>query len=349
MSNETLLVSLQTLLDIYSKKLKATHHVIAVLKGKSSPVGKIQQSLGEYAAISFDDPALSLVQDSMANVQEASAPLVATLTRETKPLAKFTGALKDVISALKGDPIDVVKLSKPYDTLKTMATTGEINDAQFMELLPDLTAEFDAAQEALATVFGGSLHAAFAALGIEVVRSGYKFEAGRFEIMANYMTRAASISYGKEVVIRRVALSVEAILKGYQTAVKQITGRAENADQWMAQFYTAWNIARQKRDATGLRANIVDCYFEMVMQRQQKSFFSTPTKAAFLEYTRAQFAYDLFEIATHPQRVYKGLVAIPHPAVRSQTESAARNIWIVEGPAPHDGRYIGDIVFDKNE
>ena len=87
----------------------------------------------------------------------------------------------------------------------------------------------------------------------------------------------------------------------------------------------------------------------MVLERQPKTFFSAPAKNNLTEYTRPQFAYDLFEIAIRPQRAYKDLFVFAHAATRSQTDSTTKSMWIVEGQGPHDGRYIGDIVFDKNE
>ncbi len=37
-----------------------------------------------------------------------------------------------------------------------------------------------------------------------------------------------------------------------------------------------------------------------------------------------------------------------HGATKSQAESVEKSIWIVEGDSPHVGRYIADVVFDKD-
>jgi hypothetical protein len=37
-----------------------------------------------------------------------------------------------------------------------------------------------------------------------------------------------------------------------------------------------------------------------------------------------------------------------HGATKSQAESADKSIWIVEGDSPHAGRYIADVVFDRD-
>lgn len=346
MPNESLIAALQALREEYGQKQKATHGLIAVLKGKSSAFGKIQQALSDYSTRNpLANDALVQVQQSFTSAQDNVNPLTTTLAREAKSLAIFTGALKGAIAALSSDPVDVVRLSHPVEALKTT----DIQDQRLFELLPELTRELEDAQQALGAVFGTALREAFDAQGIEVTGNPPKFEVGRFEISANFITRSASISYGTELVVKRVPLSVDTILKVYQTAANSITGRDENADNWMAQFYSAWESARTKRNTPDKRANIVDCYFEMVLLRQPKTFFSAPAKNNFAEYTRPQFAYDLFEIAIRPQRAHKGQVVFAHGATRSQTDSSTRSMWIVEGLGPHDGRYIGDIVFDKNE
>lgn len=346
MPNTTLVTAFQTLREDYSRKQKATNRLLAALKGKSSALGKIQQALGEYAAWPDNENAAFVsVQQAFGGVQEDTTTLAANLGREAKTLAALTRATADTIAALNTDPVDVVKLSRPAAALQAL----EVQDERLSELLPALNRELDEAQQALGAVFGAALRQAFAEQEIAITGSTPKFEAGRFEIAANFLARSASIGYGKEVVIKRVPLSVEAVIKAYQSAVKNVTGRSENPDAWIAQFYSAWELARRKRDTADKRANIVDCYFEMVLIRQPKTFFSAPTKNSFAEYTRAQFAYDLFEIAIRPQRSYKNMVVFAHVATKSQTDSAARSMWIIEGQSPYDGRYLGDIVFDRNE
>src|SRR5260221_8014227 len=202
-----------------------------------------------------------MVQERFETAKDSENPLVGSLGREAKSLATFTGTLRGAIAALSSDPVDVVRLSHPVEALKTV----DIQDQRLTDLLPELTRELAEAQQALGAVFGAALREAMAAQQIDVTGTAPNFEVGRFEIAANFLNRSASINYGKEVVVKRVPLSVEAILKAYQTAAKNVTGRNENADNWMLQFYSAWESARIKRNSTDKRANIVDCYFEMVL------------------------------------------------------------------------------------
>lgn len=347
MPDETLITALQSLRDEYSQKQKATNNLVKALKGRSSAFGKLQAVLSDYAAnnASGDPEPERHVQDIFGTVGENINPLIVKASREAKELAKLNGALKSILSALSSNPVDVVRLSHPYENLKTV----EIQDDRIVAILPEIAYELEEAQNALGVVFGAALRAALAEQGLEVGGTTPQFEVGRFEISANFLTRTASVSYGKEVVIKRTPLSIEAVIKAYQNAVKSITGRNENPETWIAQFHSAWEAARRKSDPSNPRANVVACYFELVMLRQPRTFFSAPTKDSFADYTRAQFAYDLQEIAIRPHRNYKGKVVFAHSAIKTQSDSSTKSLWVVEGNAPHDGRYIGDIVFDKDE
>ena len=107
--------------------------------------------------------------------------------------------------------------------------------------------------------------------------------------------------------------------------------------------------AGRRRATNDNRANIVDCYFELVLLRQPRNFRSAPGKSSFADYSRAQFAYDFFQFANaQPPFTYKGMKIFGHGATKSQAESVEKSIWIVEGESPHVGRYIADVVFDKD-
>src|SRR5437588_6886137 len=125
MPNESLITALQALREDYGQKQKATHNVIASLKGKSSAFGKIQQALGDYSAkYPGMNNTLAQVQQAFTAAQDNVNPLTTALTREAKALATFTGALKGAIAALSSDPVDVVKLSHPVEALQA----SEIQD-----------------------------------------------------------------------------------------------------------------------------------------------------------------------------------------------------------------------------
>ncbi len=141
-------------------------------------------------------------------------------------------------------------------------------------------------------------------------------------------------------------LSVEAVVRAYQRDAKAVLGRNEDGDRWIAQFYSAWENARRRRGSTEKRVNIVDCYLELLLLRQPKTFRSAPGKSSLVDYSRAQFAYDFFEFTNQQRRAYNGLHVAAHNAMKSQADNPERSFWIVDGNAPHQGRYIGDVEFN---
>lgn len=350
MPNESLIEALERLREASSQRQRATNSLMTALKGATSALGKAGRSLRDYAEQRADPPPAGLAQAQQAFgasrlKDEAIDPLLPDLRREAKAQAQLVAALKDALAALRGESVDVVKLGRAHKALQALKAP----DAALAALLPEVEQELQQAQGALAETFGRALRDALAELGIAIGGRPPRFEVGRFEIAADFINRAAAISYGKNLVARRVPLSVEAVIKAYQRETKAIMGRNEDAVRWMEQFYAAWENARRRRDGADQRANIVDCYYEMVLLRQARAFHSAPSKHGFVDYSRAQFAYDFFEFANQQRRGHRGMKAFAHTATKSQAESADRSIWVVEGDGPHDGRYIGDVVFAKDE
>lgn len=359
MPDDTLINDLEQLRDTIGQRIKLANSLQAALKGTASALSKASRSLRDYAeqrqdengAISEAQAAFAQGVDAQRLRDEIVEPLSPELRRETKALGGLDTALKDAVAALRAESVDVVKLGRAYAALQTSAGKVKLPGQQLDPILPALHHELDQAQRALGDTFGRALRDAVAQLGIEIRGRPPRFELGRFEIDANFVKRTAEISYGKEVVSPRVPLSVEAVIRAYQRDAKAITGRNEDGDKWIEQLYTAWQNVQRRRTGmareAGVRVNIVECYVEQVLLRQPRSFRSAPSKHNFVDYTRAQFAYDFFEFGNQQRRAYKGLRVAAHGSTKSQTEGGERSIWIVEGDGPHDGRYISDIVFER--
>jgi len=346
MPNDSLIGELERQRDLYSQRQRATNSLLTALKGTTTALVKAGRTLNDYAEqnSSLNPTALAQAHQAFGALrlkEEAVDPLLPDLRREAKTLTGLVSALKDALAALRGESVDVVKLGHAYAALSAVRAP----DPALAALLPQLDQELQQAQYALGDTFGLALRHAFEAQGISMFGRPPRFEVGRFEIVANFVGRAASISYGKDLVTRRVPLSVEAVVKAYQRDAKAVLGRNEDGDRWIAQFYTAWENARRRRGTSEKRANIVDCYFELLLLRQPRAFRSTPGKSSLVDYTRAQFAHDFFEFTNQQRRSHNGMYAAAHGATKSQTDNPERSFWIVEGDTPHAGRYIGDVEF----
>lgn len=347
MTREALTHTLDTLRATYSQRKRTTNSLMTALKAVTGGLSKTNRALETYA-----DEESTLNSDLLAQTRETFRtlplkettidPLLPELRREAQAFASLETALKDALTALGGPTVDVVRLDHAFNALQTAST---IDDSALAEILPQLEHELQQAQQQLGTVFGESLRDALAEQGIAIGGRPPRFEIGRFEVHANFVARTASISYGKDVTTRRVPLSVDAIIKAYQRDVKGVMGRQEDGERWIAQLYEAWENVRRKRGTSSERANIVECYIEMTLLRQSRTFRTEPGKRSFRDYQRAQFAYDFFEFTNNQRRAHEGRYVVAHNATKSHAENAARSFWIVEGETPHAGRYIGDIEF----
>ena len=268
-------------------------------------------------------------------------PLLPDLRRELKMLAVLVGALKEASVALRSEPVDVVRLDKALMHLPSA------RQQDILKLIPELNQELELAQQALGDEFGAKLRDALAAQGITISGRPPKFEIGRFELEANFAKRLITLRYGKDVVVPRTLITVEATLKAYQNAAKAVTGRTQDGKAWIGQFYEAYQRTRRKLDIDGKRINIVDCYIEMVILRQGRAFLVEPGKHSISDYSRAQFIYDFYEFTNRQRLAHNGQVVKAHVATKSQVDNPTKSMWIVEGDTPHDGRYIADLEFEK--
>lgn len=214
--------------------------------------------------------------------------------------------------------------------------------------MPALSQTLEQAQAQLGNEFGEALRHALGEMGIVVGGRPPRFEIGRFELEADFVNRNGALYYGKTLVVPKLKLSMDAVIKTYQQESKAIEGRNEDGVRWMQNLHDAWELARRKSERSTARINIVDCYYEMVLLRQGRNFNSAPSKRSFVDYSRAQFAFDFDEFTRRQRLAYEGLVVNAHTAMKSQADSPSKSLWIVEGNSPHDGRYIGDIEFVKD-
>ncbi len=346
MQRESLIESLGTLLDTSDRRRRATDGLLRTLKGANNALIKAHRSLDDYAEqrVYLDEAQVAQAQQAMEALGFKDAVydrLYNTLRRESKDLSNQVKALRDVITALQGDIVDLIKLDRAYHILQQ----SPLQDEDFQALVPDLEGEIEQAQTRLGTEFGAALRDALAELGIEIGGRPPRFEVGRFEILADFVGRSAKISYGKTELVPRVKLSLETVIKAYQKEVQSVENRNEVGERWMQQLHTAWQNAQLKQSRKSQRVNIVDCYYELVLLRQKRNFGSSPSKKSFVDYNRAQFAYDFFEFTHNQNLSYNGLTLSAHTATKSQAESPSRSMWIVEGDSPYTGRYISDIEF----
>jgi hypothetical protein len=349
MPSQALIDSLNNLLNQYTQRRRAADGLLRGLKGASDALTKADRALAEYTETdsTLDAAQINQAQQVLGRIQfkdRVYDTVQLDLRRESKALAKQVGAVRDAITSLQSEIVDLIKLDRAYQSL----LESPLHNAELAAVLPELAQEVEQAQERLGNEFGAALRGTLAEMGIQVAGRPPRFEVGRFEILTNFVNRSASISYGKTVLVPRVKLSLDTLIKAYQGQVVAVEGRNEDGSQWIQQFYAAWGNVGRKANKNPPRVNIVDCYYELVLLRQKRSFYSAPSKGAFVDYNRAQFVYDFYEFAHRQHLDHQGLYVAAHTATKSQADSPSRSMWIVEGGGPHDGRYVSDVAFAAN-
>ncbi len=337
MPHITLTTQLDQLRDHYVQQQKTANNLISTLKNASGAWNKLNRALADYAPIAVDADHLTQAQQSLQQMPIKMAVediLIGDLRQQNKMLTQLITALKETSTALQSDPVDVIKLDRGFAVLQ--------NSELEPELLTELEQELQRAQEQLGNVFGAALHERLAELGIEMGGRAPRFEAGRFEILASFISRKVSLNYGKMEVARNIPISIDAVTRAYQTAVKHIMGRNEDGEVWMKQFKAAYENARRLAEKPSPRVNIVDCYFQLVLLRQNRAFGLEPSKHTISDYTRSQFMYDFVRFrnfSTEGQQIHI------HVATKSQTDAPSKSMWVVDGDSPHSGYYVSDIEF----
>lgn len=341
MANEPLLLQLTQLIDNYTLRQKRAGAVQSSFKLVNDAYNKALKALREYAE---HDTTVDVAgaQAGFGRVrvrEEAIDPLAADLRREIKTLAALITALKDSATALRAEPVDVVRLDK------ALAVLQDGKEQPVLDAVPELQKELELAQRALGDEFGQKLRTALAAQGVAIGGRPPKFEIGRLELDVNFARRFGVLRYGKDVVAPHIPVTVDATVKAYLAAAKAIEGRTQDGAAWLAQLHEAYQIARRKRNVQSDRINIVDVYLEMVLLRQGRAFASEPSKRTFTDYSRPQFIYDFYEFTGRQRLAHQGQIAKLHSATKSQTDSPAKSMWIVEGDSPYDGHFFADIQF----
>lgn len=283
MPNQTLIEQLDSLRESALQQQKTAAGLQGKLKNITKAQAQAQKALTDYASqnAGVDVKGAQKAFSSARLKEDAVDPLMPGLRKEATTLAKLAASLRDASTALGSHPVDVVRLDKAINGLSAFEYP------EVATLMQPLAEELAVAQRALGDEFGKRLRDALSAEGIKLNRSGDMFQIGRFELEANFAKRAITLRYGKDVVIPRAAITVEAALKAYQAASKLVQERTQDGKGWLAQFHEAYENARKKRAGSGGRVNIIDCYLEMVIVRQGRNFFIEPGKRTISDYTRA--------------------------------------------------------------
>ncbi len=273
------------------------------------------------------------------------------LDPQFKTLRNATSALQAAIKLAGEETLDALAMQKALVKLKDASQPLE------NESLQTATSAFaNATQEALdalAFEFARDLKHAFEARGQSVEGRPPTLVVDQLVLNIDIAARKAQWLYGKEALMNPIPLSINGILKAYDTQRKLILERKlESA--FLSEVHKAWKDLMDERTqggarkSTSTRVNAVEVYSKVVLNRQSQRFWNAPSRSTFKDYERPLFVRDLVLVQSAPSvtlddKTYRLRLAT---ATKSQADSATRSIWLPNGAL--DGEYVADLTFEES-
>lgn len=255
--------------------------------------------------------------------------------------------LNDVLKALKDPTKNAVALSEATGKLRKDGDGVLPNE----ELAPALEQLDDIAKRELdnaAFTFKRDLQAAFSEKGIALeTPSRDRFYAEPFRIDVDARRGAVNVMYGHDALnAKPIPLDPVRVLTAYASARKALIERKSNLPELLKRIFEAYRrlVAVQGKNF-GDRVGVIDLYRELVWLRQSEKFRSAPAKAAFTEYPRAYFAYDVRQLQVTKMLTQGGQRLQFGTATIDATDDPNRSIWIPEGI--EGGHYVMDVYWTK--
>lgn len=276
----------------------------------------------------------------------ALTSLRADAAAKAKAHADTQKAIDGILKALKDPARNAVALGEEVAALKKSGQ-GVAPSETYELLARRLTEIADKVLDDAAFAFARDLRAAFEAEGVTLNGSGERFVAEPFIIEVDKQRGKVNLKFGRETMnAKPVALDPARVVAAYHTASKALAGRRFNPGELLRQFFEAYNRVIASAGAQpGERANVVDCYRELVWLKQSDAFRRAPAKNSFADYPRAHFTYDMLQLRRQNLLTHKNHRLHFGTATIDATGNESRAIWMPDGA--DEGRYIMDVYWTK--
>ncbi len=219
------------------------------------------------------------------------------LTGEVKLRQAIIKPLDRAQRALKDPHRNAVALHEATDTLsqppEEVALPGNYN-----KLLKQLRALADEKLSELEFTFARDLREAFTEVGVKLEGPPTKLIAELFVIEPDLRKKQVQMTFSRQPVARgAIKLDVEKVVTTYQRARREICERQVDPAELLKELFEAYGrTLKLNDDKLGARANIVECYRELVIVRQPMAFRRTPAKTSFVDYPKTHFIYDMLQL-----------------------------------------------------
>lgn len=253
-------------------------------------------------------------------------------------------ALDGVIKAMKDPVKNGIALSEAVNAFKKCGG-GVLPSEIFESLNAQLADTSKRVLDDLSFTFARDLRLALEEQGITVTGSNERLIAQPFVIEVNKQHGGVNIKFGQEILnTKPIGLDPDQVVKALASARKSVAGRKTDLGQLLKQIFTAYNrVIASTGTQFGARANVVECYREVVWLRQSDSFKRKPSKSTFADYPRAYFTYDVLQLRQQNLFKYGNHTLHFGVATIDATNNEARSMWMPDGAQA--GSYIMDIYW----
>lgn len=247
--------------------------------------------------------------------------------RALKDPHKNAVALHEAVALLEQSPEE---LSLPNSYNKLVKQMREIADTNLSEL------EF---------TFARDLREAFAAESVKLAGPPTELIAELFVIKPDLRKKQVHITFSRQGVGKgSIKLDVERVVTAWQRARKEICERKVDYGGFLGELFEAYQrILKLNARQMGWRANIVDCYRELVMVRQPLGFRKTPSKSSFVDYPKTHFAYDMLQLRRNHNLIFDGHRLNLGTATIDVGSDTTKAMFLATGA--NEGAFIKDLYF----
>lgn len=278
------------------------------------------------------------ILSSLTNLQK-------DLTTEIKTKSAVEKDLKSVSEALKKK--NAFALREAIENLrKSSAKIGTPleNLEQILNPLTDLQNEM---QRSAVFGFNRDIRQIFESHNIALKITDDRLFTEFLAIEVDKVAGTANIKFGHDKLNDKpLSLDTERVFSAYKNAERSLVERKTDYPKFLELIYKAYQRVISSAGKTqDVRANIVDCYLELVWLKQSDNFRRNPSKNSFVDYPRPYFAFDLLQLRKQNLLSYNSNRLQFGTATIDATDNRLRSMWIPE--TAETGRYYMDIYWGQ--
>jgi hypothetical protein len=266
------------------------------------------------------------------------------LTGEVKLRQSIIKPLDRAQRALKDPHRNAVALHEATDTLSQPPEEVAVPKG-YDKLVKRLRALADEKLSELEFTFARDLREAFAELSIKLAGPPTKLIADLFVIEPDLRKKQVQMTFSRQPITRgAIKLDVEKVVMAYQRARREICERDVDLDELLKDLFEAYGrTLKLNDDNMGARANIVECYRELVMVRQPMAFRRAPAKNSFIDYPKTHFIYDMLQVRQQRRMNFQNHRLNLGVSTIEVGADSTRAMFLATSPT--EGQFIKDLYF----